>query len=110
MSGNPKFALVVPTLNEEANIGALLKRVIAVLMRTDWVWEIIVVDDSSTDRTGDFVEEFALSNSRVRLVSRKGKRGLAGAITHGWSCTDAALLGVIDADLQHPPEVIIADS
>ncbi len=40
------------------------------------------------------------------MFVRKGKRGLAGAVIHGWAQTDADLLGVIDADLQHPPEVL----
>jgi Glycosyltransferase family 87/Glycosyl transferase family 2 len=45
-------------------------------------------------------------HDRVRLVTRHGERGLAGAITYGWSQTNAALLGVMDADLQHPPETL----
>ena len=43
---------------------------------------------------------------RVRLLVRKGQRGLSGAILYGWQNTDAAILGVMDADLQHPPELL----
>jgi dolichol-phosphate mannosyltransferase len=43
---------------------------------------------------------------RVRLLVRKGERGLSGAILHGWQNTDAGILGVMDADLQHPPELL----
>jgi dolichol-phosphate mannosyltransferase len=50
--------------------------------------------------------DFAEQDSRVQLLVRKGQRGLAGAVIHGWQHTDATLLGVIDADLQHPPEVL----
>jgi dolichol-phosphate mannosyltransferase len=44
----------------------------------------------------------------VRLLVRKGERGLSGAILYGWRHTDAAILGVMDADLQHPPELLPA--
>jgi len=52
------------------------------------------------------VKEYAKQDARVRLFVRKGARGLAGAVIHGWKQSDADLLGVIDADLQHPPEVL----
>src|SRR5262249_13084561 len=48
----------------------------------------------------------AKCDPRVRVFVRRGKRGLAGAVLYGWAQTDASLLGVIDADLQHPPEVL----
>ena len=101
-----RFALVVPTLNEAGNIRRVLEHAVEALslLRSDW--EIIVVDDNSADGTGDLVKAFAASDNRVRLATRVSQRGLAGAITHGWSQTNAELLGVIDADLQHPPEVL----
>jgi dolichol-phosphate mannosyltransferase len=69
-------------------------------------YEILIVDDDSHDGTADVVNEYAKQDARVRLFVRKGARGLAGAVIHGWEHTDANLLGVIDADLQHPPEVL----
>ena len=108
MTGAHKFALVVPTLNEAGSIRTLLERVVAVLSNTTIPWEILVVDDDSRDGTADIALGFAQSDPRVRILVRHGKRGLAGAITYGWSQTDADLLGVIDADLQHPPEVLSA--
>jgi dolichol-phosphate mannosyltransferase len=69
-------------------------------------YEILVVDDDSGDGTGDVVSAIAKQDPRVRLLVRKGERGLSGAILHGWRNTDAAILGVMDADLQHPPELL----
>jgi dolichol-phosphate mannosyltransferase len=101
-----KFALVVPTLNEAGNIECLLDRVQDVLDPLGLSYEVIVVDDGSADATPQLVHRRSESDRRVRLLSRKGERGLAGAVVHGWAHTDADLLGVIDADLQHPPELL----
>jgi dolichol-phosphate mannosyltransferase len=101
-----KLALVIPTLNEAENIGGLLQHVRSVLDPVGIPYEILVVDDDSGDGTGDVVSAIAKLDPRVRLLVRKGQRGLSGAILHGWQNTDAAILGVMDADLQHPPELL----
>jgi len=101
-----KFGLVVPTLNEAGNIPVLLDRINAALEPLPIEHEIIIVDDDSTDGTASVANEYAARDPRVRVFVRKGQKGLAGAVIHGWAHTDADLLGVIDADLQHPPEVL----
>ena len=101
-----KLALVIPTLREAENIGGLLGHLRAVLDPVGIPYEILVVDDDSPDGTGEAVLAVSRNDSRVRLLVRKGQRGLSGAILHGWRNTDAAILGVMDADLQHPPELL----
>ena len=71
-------------------------------------YEILVVDDDSRDGTEEIVSAIAQEDPRVRLLVRKGERGLSGAVLYGWRQTDAAILGVMDADLQHPPELLPA--
>lgn len=100
------LALVIPTLCEAENIGGLLRHVRSVLDPLNFPYEILVVDDDSPDGTGAAVSAIVLEDPRVRLLVRKGERGLSGAILHGWENTDAAILGVMDADLQHPPELL----
>ena len=100
------FALVVPTLNEAGNIDKLLAALTDALSCTKYEYEIIVVDDGSTDQTVEKVRSWSLRDSRIRVFSRAGERGLAGAVLCGWSQSRANLLGVIDADLQHPPELL----
>ncbi len=101
-----KFALVIPTLNEAANIEPALARAVAGLSEVTTPWEILVVDDISEDETCGIVRRFSASEPRVHLLPPRGRRGLAGAITYGWANTTADLIGVMDADLQHPPELL----
>jgi len=101
-----KLALVIPTLCEEENIGGLLVHVRSVLDPLNIPYEIVVADDDSRDGTGAVVRAISDQDPRVRLVVRKGERGLSGAILYGWQHTDATILGVMDADLQHPPELL----
>lgn len=101
-----KLALVIPAWREAANLGALLKRVRRTLERLDVAWEVVVVDDDSRDGTEEIVGAMACEDSRVRLLVRRGERGLSGAILHGWRHSDANLLGVMDGDGQHPAEIL----
>ena len=105
-NSHEKFALVIPTLNEAGNIERLLEKVRSVLDPFDRPYEVIVVDDGSSDGTPEIVEQYSERDPRVRLLSRLHERGLAGAVLHGWNHSDAPLVGVIDGDLQHPPHVL----
>lgn len=102
------FALVVPTLNEAGNIERVLRQIQSALASIPIFYELIVVDDGSTDGTPDIVRACSDSDSRIKLMTRQNQRGLAGAVVHGWHHSNADLLGVIDADLQHPPELLPA--
>src|SRR3954454_12915144 len=99
------LALIIPTLAEAANLGALLDRVRHALEPLHIPWEVVVVDDDSRDGTEEIVFALASQDPRVRLLVRRQQRGLAGAVLHGWRHTDATILGVMDADGQHPAEV-----
>jgi len=101
-----RTALIIPTLREAGNIPVLLRRVQAVLDPAGIDYEILIVDDDSKDGTEELVAEISRQDPRVHLLVRKGKRGLSGAILHGWMNTDAPIVGVMDADLQHPPELL----
>src|ERR1700733_14389968 len=100
------FALVVPTLNEAGNIDKILTAITEALSDTPYEYEIEVVDDGSTDGTVENVRDWSKRDERVGLLSATGERGVAGAVLYGWSQSRANLLGVIDADLQHPPELL----
>jgi dolichol-phosphate mannosyltransferase len=101
-----KLAIVIPTLHEAGNIRELLDRLRRSADPLGVPYELIVVDDDSQDGTEAIVGEMSSHDPRIRLLVRKGARGLAGAVIHGWQNTSASLLGVIDGDLQHPPELL----
>jgi len=98
-----KISIIVPTYNECDNIEQLIKRVDTSLQGYDC--ELIVVDDNSTDGTIDIVKKLS-SAYPVKLIVRTTERGLATAVIEGIRQAQGNLIGVIDADLQHPPEVL----
>ena len=100
------LALVIPTIDEAGNIDRMLSELTDALSGTEYEYEIVVVDDGSTDGTVERVQNWTKRDPRIRVISRAGERGLAGAVLYGWSQSRANLLGVIDADLQHPPELL----
>lgn len=102
------LALTIPTLREAENLRGLLDHVRSVLDPVGIRYEIVVVDDDSQDGTEEIVTAISKEDPRVRLLVRHGQRGLSGAILYGWENSNASILGVMDADLQHPPELLPA--
>ncbi|MGA9059679.1 MAG: glycosyltransferase family 2 protein [Terriglobia bacterium] len=99
------ISIVLPTFNEARSIQEVLRRGSEALRKAGESHEFIVVDDSSPDRTADLAEALA-SEIPVRVIRRPGRQGLATAVVAGWSIARGEVLGVMDADLQHPPEVL----
>ena len=100
----PPVSLVLPTYNEKDTLPRLVPRLVAMLEPLGCSFEIIVVDDDSPDRTWELAGEMARQDPRVRVVRRQGERGLATAVVAGWKAARGEILGVMDADLQYPPE------
>ncbi|HXE89943.1 MAG TPA: polyprenol monophosphomannose synthase [Terriglobales bacterium] len=104
----PRFAVVLPTYNEAANIERVVRTLQEVFSAAGLVeHEIVIVDDDSPDGTGSIADTLAAaSGGRVRSVRRQGERGLATAVVAGWKTSSAPVLAAMDADGQHPPDVI----
>jgi dolichol-phosphate mannosyltransferase len=106
--GKTVLSLVIPTFNERQNIGGVLRQLGEVLGRSlGNDFEIIVVDDNSPDETWKAVEEMAQIFPQVRVLRRTDERGLATAVLRGWQRAKGDILGVMDGDLQHPPETAV---
>jgi dolichol-phosphate mannosyltransferase len=109
-SGPPiRLSLIIPTFNEAKNLGELVSQLTTLLEpRLGDGYELVVVDDDSPDRTWATALALAAENPRVRVLRRTSERGLSTAVIRGWQVARGAVLGVIDADLQHPPEITVA--
>ncbi len=104
-SNQPRTSIVIPTLNEAENIHPLLTRIFDVPGLSDLPFEIVIVDDSSTDGTRGEVRKWQ-ADYPVRLLCRETKDGLAGAVIEGARYATGDIIVVMDADLSHPPEVL----
>ena len=104
----PRASIIIPTFNEAENLPVLLERLTQVLGPTAGHYELIVVDDDSPDKTWLVAEAARRRYPQLRVIRRtSGEKGLAPAVVAGWQQARGELLGIIDADLQHPPEVLV---
>jgi len=101
------LSIIIPTYNEAAVIEETLRRSAAALRNAGGEFEIIVVDDASADGTAERVESL-VREIPVRVLRRPARLGLATAVMDGWATARGDIWGVIDADLQHPPETLTA--
>lgn len=106
LDGPLLLTVVVPCLNEEEVIRGTHARLSAVLTQLSPEFEVIYVDDGSTDRTPELLRELHSQDSRVRIVRFSRNFGHQMAITAGLEHATGDVVVVIDADLQDPPEVI----
>jgi dolichol-phosphate mannosyltransferase len=102
------LSLVVPTYNERENIQTLIERISELLdPMLDRGYEIVVVDDDSPDRTWEVAEALCSNYPQLKVIRRQQERGLSTAVIRGWQTAEGEILGVIDSDLQHPPEILL---
>jgi dolichol-phosphate mannosyltransferase len=99
-----ELAVVLPTYKESANLRPVIEALDRVLNGIEW--EVIIVDDDSPDGTAELARELAATHTRVRVVHRVGRRGLASACIEGMLATPARYIAVMDADLQHDERVL----
>ena len=100
------FSIVVPVFNELENIPELYRRLRATLDAIGETWELVLVDDGSTDGSTERIRELAAKDKRVRPVIFARNFGHQVAITAGWDYARGDAVVIMDADLQDPPEVI----
>ncbi|HZE86815.1 MAG TPA: glycosyltransferase [Methylomirabilota bacterium] len=102
-----KLSIIVPTWNEEGNIVPLITRIHETLSKNKITYEILFVDDHSTDKTRAKIKQYS-KKYPIRLFLKLGKKGKAQSLIEGFSYANYKLLCMIDADLQYPPEDIPA--
>ncbi|GMM92423.1 glycosyltransferase [Qipengyuania sp. MTN3-11] len=99
-----ELSVIVPTFNERDNVRAITQAIEETLSGIRF--EIVFVDDDSTDGTRDILAELAMRKGHVRVLHRIGRRGLSTAVTEGMLSTVSPYIAVIDADLQHDERVL----
>ena len=101
------YSIIVPIFNEIDNLPELYRRVKEVMDANNEPWELILVDDGSTDGSTDKIRALAAQDRTVRPVIFARNFGHQVAITAGWDYARGEAAVIIDADLQDPPEVIL---
>lgn len=99
------LTIVVPTYNERDRLEDLVESIFAAYAAEGLDGELVIVDDNSPDGTGALADELA-TRHRIRVIHRAGKLGLGTAVVEGFSAASAPIVGVIDADLSHPPDAL----
>ncbi|MHB8361228.1 MAG: glycosyltransferase family 2 protein, partial [Thermoplasmataceae archaeon] len=99
---NPEISIIIPTYNEKDNIAILIHRIEALGISC----EISIVDDNSTDGTGESVKKLASKYKNINLIERPGKMGISSAVRDALPLSNGKYILVMDGDLQHPPEAI----
>lgn len=103
---NKTLSLLVPMYNESEVIPFFFERILKVLAELNIEWEIICVNDGSTDDTEQLIQAYAEKDSRIKLVSFSRNFGKEPAMTAALDYATGSAIIPIDADLQDPPEVI----
>ncbi|GMV32628.1 glycosyltransferase family 2 protein [Chloroflexi bacterium CFX5] len=101
------YSIIAPIYNEIDNLPELYRRVKEVMDSNGEAWELILVDDGSTDGSTEKIRELAAKDKTVRPVIFARNFGHQIAITAGWDYARGDAVVIIDADLQDPPEVIL---
>jgi dolichol-phosphate mannosyltransferase len=99
------LSIVVPTYNERDRLPDLVDAIFRAFDAENLDAELIVVDDNSPDGTGALADGLARQH-RITVIHRAGKLGLGTAVIEGFDAANAPIVGVIDADLSHPPHLL----
>jgi undecaprenyl-phosphate 4-deoxy-4-formamido-L-arabinose transferase len=102
----PEITILIPVLNEEGSLPELYRRLSATLGPLGRTYEVLFVDDGSTDATPRLLKEYAATDPRVRIVELNRNYGQHAAIFAGFEEAHGEIVVTLDADLQNPPEEI----
>lgn len=106
MSARPSLSIVVPCLNEGSHLASSLATLTGVLARLDLEYELLLIDDGSSDDTWDVLKQAATTQPNLRALRLSRRFGKEQALAAGLEHARGAAVIVMDADLQHPPGLI----
>src|SRR2546428_14195348 len=104
MSDAPYLSLVIPCYNEQENVPTLLQRVETALNQVGKPYEVIIIDDGSTDATPQLLKDAMSTSPWLRVIRMARNGGQSAAFEAGFDAARGEIIATIDADLQNDPE------
>jgi len=102
------LSIIVPSFNEEESLGELVAWIARVMAKSEWTYEVIIVDDGSRDNSMKVIEELSKSNPAVKAISFRRNYGKSAALNVGFAAAEGKVVITMDADLQDSPDEIPA--
>lgn len=106
MEYNKDLSIVVALLNEEESLPELVSWIVRVMDREKFSYEIIMVDDGSSDASWSVIKRLSKENSAIRGISFRRNYGKSAALYHGFKAAEGRVVITMDADLQDSPDEI----
>ncbi len=106
MTDTPYLSLVIPCYNEQENVPTLLARVEAALNQIGKPYEVIIIDDGSTDSTPQLLKDAMGKSPWLRVIRMARNGGQSAAFEAGFAAARGEIIATLDADLQNDPEEI----
>ena len=97
------LSVVVPALNEEDNIRLVIDELVSAVQSAVADWEVILIDDGSTDRTGEMADEMGAEQARIRVVHHERPHGFGASLAEGFLTSAKAAVTWIPADCENDP-------
>lgn len=106
-SKHPQLSVIVPVYNEEENFPLISAELLPVLTQSGYSYEIIFVDDGSSDHSYDAMLKFKENNPETKIIRFRKNKGKSEALSAGFESAQGDMVATIDADLQEPPKEIL---
>src|SRR3989344_4620799 len=104
--GIPTLSVVIPAYNEAGNVAELWRQLKSALAKLDYNWQVVVVDDGSTDNTFARLKQIQRRNKQLTLVRLRRRFGQTAALVAGFDHARGEIVVTLDADLQNDPKDI----
>src|SRR5579862_2403411 len=99
----PEISIIIPLFNEVDNVAPLASQVLAAMREEKRPFEIVLVDDASTDGTWDQIIAAIKADARIRGLRHTRNAGQSAALWTGYRCSRAPIIATLDGDLQNDP-------
>lgn len=103
-AGGYSWCIIIPAFNEEQTLRGVVEKTRAVLEDVANGFSILIIDDGSTDNTGQIADDLQRQDTRVQVIHHEGNKGIGVALVSGYTRADADVIGMICSDGQFDPD------